>query len=155
VHLPKTHIHLRIQDSTRSTAFYQALLGGPPASRSADAVVFDFERPSVLLVLELRAPPREAENRGSRRLRRPKGAGPPPGTSGPNGPSRYALVVPDPEHVGRATVALWRTGAPLRLQDQGIETLDPDGNAWKVRFVPFARGPAVLAVMEDGKHARC
>ena len=150
MHLPKTHIELRVEDPTRATAFYQALLGGPPASRSSDAVVFEFERPPVLLVLRLRASPFESRDRKSRASRRQRQTGPPPAA-----PSRYALVVPDPEHVGRATVALWRTGAPLRLQDQGIETVDPDGNAWKVRFVPFARGPAVLAVMEDGRHARC
>jgi hypothetical protein len=140
---------LRVEDATRSTAFYQALLGGAPASRSLDAIVFEFERPSVLLVLHLRAFPLEAGDRASRGSRPKKRTGPPPPA-----PSRYALVVPDPEHVGRVTVALWRVRAPLRLQDQGIETLDPDGNTWRVRFVPLARGPAVLAVTEGESRAR-
>jgi hypothetical protein len=58
----------------------------------------------------------------------------------------FALVVTEPEHVGKAAVALWRTGARMRLGDQGIETRDPDGNAWRVSFVPGTKERAILAL---------
>jgi catechol 2,3-dioxygenase-like lactoylglutathione lyase family enzyme len=142
---------LGVDDSTRSTAFYEALFGGPPASRNANVIVFEFDEPALLLVLETLPASRLAPDRverPARRDRRRRGARPISAAH-----SRYALVVPDPEQVGKAAVALWRAGAPLRLQDQGIETLDPDGNSWKVRFVPFARRLAVIAVSQDGENA--
>jgi catechol 2,3-dioxygenase-like lactoylglutathione lyase family enzyme len=148
--LPKTHIHLGVDDSNRSTAFYEALLGAPPSSRHANAIVFDFDEPAILLVLEPRVTVETAGPRPNRRGRRTHRRREAPLAA----EARYALVVPDPEHVGKAAVALWRVGAPLRLQDQGIETLDPDGNGWKVRFVPFARGSAVIAVSPEAGHAR-
>jgi len=151
VHIPRTHIRLGVDDSTRSTAFYEALFGGPPASRNANVIVFEFDEPALLLVLETlpaKGGPGDRAPRPARRGRRPKGVRPISAAR-----SRYALVVPDPEHVGKAAVALWRAGAPLRLQDQGIETLDPDGNSWKVRFVPFARRLCVIAVSPEGHDA--
>jgi hypothetical protein len=138
---------LGIDDSVRSTAFYEALFGGPPASRNANVIVFEFDEPALLLVLETR-PARGPVAGVPRRGRRRKAQVP---TSAAQG--RYALVVPEPEHVGKAAVALWRAGAPLRLQDQGIETIDPDGNSWKVRFVPFARRLAVISVSMEGGNA--
>lgn len=151
MHIPRTHIRLGVDDSTRSTAFYQALFGGPPASRNANVIVFEFDEPALLLVLETLPGSRGARDRAPLPARpggRRKGGRPISAAH-----SRYALVVPDPEHVGKAAVALWRAGAPLRLQDQGIETLDPDGNSWKVRFVPFARRLCVIAVSQDGENA--
>ncbi len=152
--LPRTHIRLGVDDSTRSTAFYEALFGAPPASRNANIIVFELEEPALLLVLETR--PRKGEPRArveslprrGRRRQAPRPIAPIAASH-----ARYALVVPQPEHVGKAAVALWRAGAPLRLQDQGIETIDPDGNSWKVRFVPFARHPAVITVSIEGPHA--
>jgi hypothetical protein len=67
------------------------------------------------------------------------------------GREAFALVVPEPEHVGKAAVALWRAGARMRLQDASIETRDPDGNAWRVRFVPGATERAILTLPEDGE----
>jgi catechol 2,3-dioxygenase-like lactoylglutathione lyase family enzyme len=151
VNVPRTHIRLGIDDSIRSTAFYEALFGGPPASRNANVIVFEFDEPALLLVLETRpatGPARDRVASVARRGRRRKAQLPTPATQG-----RYALVVPEPEHVGKAAVALWRAGAPLRLQDQGIETIDPDGNSWKVRFVPFARRLAVISVSVEGGNA--
>ena len=63
---------------------------------------------------------------------------------GSGGPE-YSLVVNEPREVGHAAIALRRAGVPLRLQDEGIEARDPDGNAWRVRFVPSAKGRAVVA----------
>jgi hypothetical protein len=40
---------------------------------------------------------------------------------------------------------LRRAGVRLRLADEGIEAHDPDGNAWRVRFVPSSKGRAVQA----------
>jgi hypothetical protein len=151
VNVPRTHIRLGIDDSIRSAAFYEALFGGPPASRNANVVVFEFDEPALLLVLETRpasGPPRDRVASAARRGRRRQA---PLAISATHG--RYALVVPEPEHVGKAAVALWRAGAPLRLQDQGIETIDPDGNSWKVRFVPFARRLAVISVATEGGNA--
>jgi catechol 2,3-dioxygenase-like lactoylglutathione lyase family enzyme len=151
VNLPRTHIRLGIDDSIRSAAFYEALFGGPPASRNANVIVFEFDEPALLLVLETRpakGAPRGRPESAARRGRRREPARPISAGKG-----RYALVVPEPEHVGKAAVALWRAGAPLRLQDQGIETIDPDGNSWKVRFVPFARRPAVIAVSVESRNA--
>jgi catechol 2,3-dioxygenase-like lactoylglutathione lyase family enzyme len=148
VHLQRTHIRLGVDDSTRSTAFYQALFGGPPASRTAEVIVFEFDEPDLLLVLETRLAVRHPRGRTKSLARRV------PRHPATTAQARYALVVPDPELVGRAAVALWRVGAPLRLQDQGIETFDPDGNTWKIRYVPFTGKPAVIAVSQEGLHAR-
>jgi catechol 2,3-dioxygenase-like lactoylglutathione lyase family enzyme len=148
VHLQRTQIRLGVDDSTRSIAFYEALFGGPPASRTAEVIVFEFDEPDLLLVLETRPVARRSGGRTKNRAR------PAPRRPATTAQARYALVVPDPELVGKAAVALWRVGAPLRLQDQGIETFDPDGNTWKVRFVPFAGKPAVIAVSQEGPHAR-
>jgi catechol 2,3-dioxygenase-like lactoylglutathione lyase family enzyme len=118
--LPRTHIHLGVEDVAQSALFYEALLGGPPASRNADMTVFESSSPPLVLTIEIH--PRRA-------ARAPHG---------------FALVVPDPEHVGKAAIALRRAGARLRLQDEGIEARDPDGNTWKVRFVPSATERAVV-----------
>jgi catechol 2,3-dioxygenase-like lactoylglutathione lyase family enzyme len=155
VNLPRTHIRLGVDDSARSTAFYEALFGGPPASRNTNVIVFEFEEPALLLVLESRPTkgvPQTRPKRAGRHDARRKGPHSVP-TGHSTTQARYALVVPDPEDVGKAAVALWRAGAPLRLQDQGIETIDPDGNSWKVRFVPFTKRPAVITVSAEGANA--
>jgi catechol 2,3-dioxygenase-like lactoylglutathione lyase family enzyme len=120
----RTHIYLGVEDVDQSASFYQALLGGPPASRSHSAAVFRFDAPPLVLTIESGAPPAASP------------------------PLRLALVVPDPEHVGQAAIALRRAGARLRLQDEGIEARDPDGNTWKVRFVPSAKARAVVPIPE-------
>jgi hypothetical protein len=61
---------------------------------------------------------------------------------------RFALVVNEPQQVGHAAIALRRAGIQLRLEDDGIEASDPDGNAWRVRFVPSAKGRAVVGAGE-------
>lgn len=121
----RTHIYLGVGDADESSRFYEALLGGPPATRSGGRTVFEMEAPPLVLTLERHPRPGELVH------------------------NRFALDVPAPEHVGRAAVALRRAGARLRLQDEGIEANDPDGNVWKVRFVPRAKGRSVVAIREE------
>ncbi len=147
--LPKSHIHLDSDDLPQSIAFYAALLGAPPSRQSDNVAVFEFDSPPLVLTLEQRALDRRARNRlrHGAELSRARdaaliGATPPPH-------SQYALVVSEPQQVGHAAIALRRAGVPLRLQDAGIEATDPDGNAWRVRFVPTAKGRTVVATREE------
>lgn len=116
--LPKLHIHLGVGDAVRSTAFYEALLGATPACRDATTAVFDLDSPPLVLTVEQR-------------------------TSSPA--SHFALLLDEPRLIGDVAIALRRAGVRLRLEDEGIEAHDPDGNAWRVRFVPSTKGRAVLA----------
>jgi len=122
----RTHIYLGVENADQSALFYEALLGGPPASRHAGITVFEFEAPPLVLTLETHPKSRALPH------------------------NRFAFCVPEPEHVGKAAVALRRAGARLRLQDEGIEARDPDGNTWKVRFVPHAKGCSVVPIREEG-----
>jgi catechol-2,3-dioxygenase len=128
--LSKTHIHLDVDDAARSAAFYEALLGAPPARRSAGEAVFESDSPPLVLTLANRPLSRRAK------ARRAIDAG-------------FALLVTEPSHVGTAAIALRRAGVPLRIYDQGIEAKDPDGNPWRVRFVPSAAGRAVVTTGEE------
>jgi catechol 2,3-dioxygenase-like lactoylglutathione lyase family enzyme len=125
----KTRIVVRAADASRSVAFYEALLGTPPAQRRQGEAVFELESPALRLIVE------EHGRLVTVKSRRKPGAGQVFG----------ALVVVDPRHVGDAAIRLRRAGIRLRVEDHGIESEDPDGNAWQVRFVPKARGPAVVA----------
>jgi hypothetical protein len=120
-------IHLEVSDVGRCAAFYEALFRAPPRSRNENVTVFETEEP--LLVLTLETP--------SARSRHPSNGK----SAGAQGiPARhFALFVAEPEHVGRVAVALWRAGARLRLLDEGIETIDPSGNAWRVRLETRAK----------------
>lgn len=144
--LPKSYIHFDSDDLPQSTAFYEALLGAPPSRRSAGVAVFEFDSPPLVLTLEQRAPGRRARTRAGRSVR-------PSRTDDEDlqssARSQYALVVTEPQEVGHAAIALRRAGVALRLQDAGIEARDPDGNAWRVRFVPSAKGRAVVATQEE------
>jgi catechol 2,3-dioxygenase-like lactoylglutathione lyase family enzyme len=142
--LPRTHIQLDVDDAGESAAFYEALFGAPPARRSAGMAVFEFDSPP--LVLTLRSPPldgraKKQPDSGSRRSRKPHKGHPMFASR-----CRFALVVTQPEHVGDAAIALRRAGVRLLLEDQGLEAHDPDGNAWRVRFVPFAGRRSVVAI---------
>jgi catechol 2,3-dioxygenase-like lactoylglutathione lyase family enzyme len=119
----KTHIVLRVDDAAPSAAFYEALLGMAPARRSGGLAIFDLESPPLQLTVEDRPPTRRSRA---------------------HPPKRFALVVPEPQHIGEAAIRLRRSGIRLRVEDQGLEVEDPDGNVWRVRFVPSARAPAVL-----------
>ena len=110
---PRTHIYLGVVDAKQSALFYEALLGGPPARQRNGIVVFKFEAPPLVLTIETRL-----------HTKAPAGA-------------RYALDLPEPQHVGIAAVAQRRAGARLLLHDAGMEVSDPDGNTWKVRYVPL------------------
>ena len=114
--LLKTRIHLGVQDANRSAAFYEALLGAPPLSRSSSAALFDLASPPLILSLE-------QVNRRER--------------------SRFSLLVTDPRHVADAAIALRRAGIRLRLEDEGVQVEDPDGNAWHVQLAPSNKGPSV------------
>lgn len=133
--LPKTHIHLGVEDANRSAAFYEALLGAPPTRRCPLAAIFELETPPLILTLE------RAE-RGT--------------------PSRFSLLVTEPQQVADAAIALRRVGIRLRLEDEGVEAADPDGNAWRVRLAPAGvgrsvRGPSPVEASrvlrrEEGRH---
>jgi len=118
---PKSHIHLDSDDLARSAIFYEALLGTPPSRQSETAAVFEVDSPPLVLTLQRRRPADRA---------------------------RFALVVKEPQEVGHAAIALRRAGIHLRLQDEGIEADDPDGNAWRVRCVPSAKARSVVAPPE-------
>jgi catechol 2,3-dioxygenase-like lactoylglutathione lyase family enzyme len=143
----KTHIHLDVDDAVQSTAFYEALLGAPPARRSAGEAVFESDSPPLVLTLANRPPSRRA------RARRAIDVEPPRkrkrGRAGSCANAGFSLLVTEPSHVGTAAIALRRAGVPLRIYDQGIEAKDPDGNPWRVRFVPSAAGRAVVATREE------
>jgi catechol 2,3-dioxygenase-like lactoylglutathione lyase family enzyme len=138
--LSKTIIVLRVDDASKSAAFYEALLGGPPAHRSAQSAVFEFDSPPLVLTIE--------ERPGVRRstVRHPS----PARASGPlhEAPFRanapLALMVAEPQQVGDAAIRLRRAGIRLRVHDEGIEANDPDGNPWRVRFVPSTPGRTVV-----------
>lgn len=117
---PKAHIHIGVGDTQRSVAFYEALLGARPARQSTGCAVFDLDSPPLVLTVE-----QESRNRPCQ--------------------SHFALLVDDPRLVGNAAVALRRAGVRLRLGDQGVEALDPDGNAWRVQLGPTAAGLAVVS----------
>jgi catechol 2,3-dioxygenase-like lactoylglutathione lyase family enzyme len=118
----RTNIHFRVEDAERSAAFYEALLGAPPARRGEGTAVFESDSPPLVLTVEKRT-----------------------GRRGPVAHAQYSLVVTAPQDIGHAAVALRRAGIRLRLEDQGIETHDPDGNEWLVRFQPSASGRLVIA----------
>ena len=145
--LPKTLIQLNVADADHSASFYAALLGAPPTRKDASSAVFELESPPVHLTLTRTLAAAQAAGVVAAGLPKP--------SRSPSSPEfrsrpRFALVVTEPEHVGHAAIALRRAGVPLRLEDAGIATLDPDGNGWRVRFVPFARRPAVLMIANDG-----
>jgi len=144
--LPKSHIHLDADDLARSAIFYEALLGSAPSRRSGSVAIFELDSPPLVLTLEQRQgriQVRPGRRAGARRRREDAGLNllevP-----------RFALVVSEPQQVGHAAIALRRAGVQLRLEDEGIEAKDPDGNAWRVRFVPSAGGRAVVTTGGDG-----
>jgi catechol 2,3-dioxygenase-like lactoylglutathione lyase family enzyme len=136
MYLSKTHIHLCVDDAGESAAFYEALLGAPPARQSPISAVFDFDSPPLVLTVEAKEDCRHASRRGPR------------GTGNARKNGRFALVVTQPQHVGVAAIALRRAGVQLRLEDQAIGAEDPDGNAWEVRYVESAAGRSVEEVPE-------
>ena len=99
---------------------------GPRRPGTPESPIFEFDVPPLVLTIETHPHPAALPGHG------------------------FALVVSEPEHVGKAAIALRRTGARLRLQDEGIEARDPDGNRWRVRFVPSAKARAVVAIREEG-----
>jgi catechol 2,3-dioxygenase-like lactoylglutathione lyase family enzyme len=149
--LPKLHIHLGVCDAVRSTAFYQALLGTTPASRDGTTAVFELDSPPLILTVEQcsRPSPATASSPASLGMsdgstaRRASG-GSRSGGRAHAATSRFDLLLDEPRLIGDVAVALRRAGVRLRLEDEGIEAHDPDGNAWRVRFVPSTKGRAVL-----------
>ena len=136
--LQKNHIHLGVQDADRSAVFYEALLGAPPVCRSPDAAVFELESPPLVLTLERVARERTAP-RAVRRSRDHSEPG-------------FSLLVIHPRHVADAAIALRRVGIRLRLEDEGIEAEDPDGNAWQVRLAPARVGPSIRGPLHGHAH---
>jgi catechol 2,3-dioxygenase-like lactoylglutathione lyase family enzyme len=160
MNVARKHIRLGVSDPARSAQFYQALLGATATRSAGDAggaMVLESDSPPVVLVLEARLRP-------PHRTRRARSTVPAAHAVEPaaRAPARHAawasrsreafdLLVSEPEHVGRAAVALWRAGARLRLEDAGIETHDPDGIAWRVRFVLGTKERAILTWPEDAE----
>jgi catechol 2,3-dioxygenase-like lactoylglutathione lyase family enzyme len=138
----KLQILVEADDTDRSTAFYEALLGVPPGQRSETTAVFDLDSPPLVLTVQQRRQRGVASDR--RRMVRAHVPGGRHGSEPAKG-FRYTLVVNEPRHVGDAAIALRRAGVRLRLEDQGIEARDPDDNSWRVRFVATAAGRAVTA----------
>jgi catechol 2,3-dioxygenase-like lactoylglutathione lyase family enzyme len=119
-------IDLSVDDADRSVVFYEALLGARAERRTAEQAVFALHSPPFVLTLDERRAP----------------GGAPPAAGRHDG---FDLIVTKLEQVGTAVRALRRAGVRLRLEDEGIEALDPDGNAWRVRFMPSAKDLAVVA----------
>lgn len=140
---PKTHIRLGVDDAAHSAAFYEALLGGPPAHRSANLAVFEFDSPALVLTVEECPRAVRSKARRASRSRGPRAT--PDDAASLCGQGRFALFVTAPNHVGDAAIRLRRAGIRLRVEDEGIEAYDPDGNAWRVRFVPSTPVPTVVA----------
>jgi catechol 2,3-dioxygenase-like lactoylglutathione lyase family enzyme len=109
----RTRIVLRVRNAEKSAAFYEALLSAKPARRTASMASFETDRPPLLLTVE------ETRRTGSAR-------------------SRFSLWVETPRQVGDTAIALRRAGASLRLEDRGLEAVDPDGNAWHIRLAAQA-----------------
>jgi catechol 2,3-dioxygenase-like lactoylglutathione lyase family enzyme len=130
--VPKTHIHLGVVDTNRSAAFYQALFGAAPSVRGVDMAVFELESPPLSLTLEEK--PRRGHGVSGAATTRPSRDT----RDEPIADRSFSLLVNEPRRLGAAAVALRRVGVPLRLADQAIEARDPDGNEWRVRFVPSA-----------------
>jgi catechol 2,3-dioxygenase-like lactoylglutathione lyase family enzyme len=107
--LPKFRIALRVRNADKSATFYEALLGAKPAHRTADTALFETDSPPLFLTVE------EAARAAAHH-------------------SHFALWVETPRRVGNTAIALRRAGARLRLEDRGIEVVDPDGNAWRIRL---------------------
>jgi catechol-2,3-dioxygenase len=128
---PRTRIELGVSDARRSATFYAALFGAAPLMDRESRVVFELDAPPLVLTLErIPGPPRRsAASRG--------------------GAQCFAVLLPRPELVAEAAVALWRSGAELRLLDQGIEACDPDGNGWRVRLDPREPQRAVFALPSE------
>jgi len=124
---PKTHIHLGVEDASRSAVFYEALLRTPPSRRSSSAALFESGSPPLVLSLE-------HAGKGAGKGRRP---------------SRFSMLVTDPRQVADAAIALRRAGVRLRLEDEGIRAEDPDGNAWHVRLAPSGAVPSVRGPQEE------
>jgi catechol 2,3-dioxygenase-like lactoylglutathione lyase family enzyme len=136
----KEHRVIRVDDLLKSAAFYQALFEVPPAHRGAGATVFEVDSPPLVITLEERPRARHGKTRRAAIERRPaafdartkRGRRP-----------RWAVFVADPWQVGDAAIRLRRAGARLWVQDRGIETQDPDGNAWQVCCAAVTPGPRV------------
>ncbi len=126
---PRTLIHLSVEDVKRSAAFYAALFGAPPAHESPLAIVFDLDAPPIAITLQALLHPGRARKKPA--------------------PRHLVMIVPQPEEVGIAAVALRRVGAQLRLLDRRIEATDPDGNVWRVLFEPRASARSVSAVFDE------
>jgi hypothetical protein len=122
-------IHLEVTDVARCASFYEALFRAPPRSRNENVTVFEMEEPMLVLTLET---PSAGSHRPAGKLGKGGGQRGAPAR-------RFALFVAEPELVGRVAVSLWRAGARLRLLDEGIETIDPSGNAWRVRLETRAK----------------
>jgi catechol 2,3-dioxygenase-like lactoylglutathione lyase family enzyme len=145
VSFEKVVVFLNVGDTARSAVFYQALLGAAPAHQSPSRATFELESPP--LILNLHAVARAEGTRPRRLVREVEGPAVPrprPAAKGGAANASFTLIVNEPKHVGDTAIALRRAGVPIRIEDHGIETRDPDRNAWHVRLVASAPGRAVI-----------
>ncbi len=119
---PKTRIVLRVRNAEKASAFYEALLNAKPAHRTASTVSFETDSPPLCLTVD------ETGAAGEKH-------------------SRFALWVESPRRVGATAIALRRAGVRLRLEDRGLEAIDPDGNAWRIRLASPSQ--PLAAVLQD------
>jgi catechol 2,3-dioxygenase-like lactoylglutathione lyase family enzyme len=140
--LARTHIRLDVDEACEAIAFYQALLGAPPTRRSGGVTVFVFESPPLVLTVAERRRLGQSKVSRSRIRGAPRGVRELPALGAP---ARFCFIVPEPQHVGDAAIRLRRAGVRLRIEDRGLLVQDPDGNAWRVSFVPSAGGPIIVA----------
>lgn len=148
----KEIIQLRVDDALRAAAFYEALLDAPPTLRSAESAVFDLDTPPLVLTLEERPRARRANAR-CESASRPAAFGLDTPMASRTG-ARLALVLGEPKQIGDVAIRLRRAGVRLWIQDEGLETHDPDGNSWRVQCVPAVPGRAVVTALVNPFRAR-
>jgi catechol 2,3-dioxygenase-like lactoylglutathione lyase family enzyme len=141
--LAKTYIRLDVDEASESIAFYQALLGAAPTRQSGSVTVFAFDSPPLILTVEERRCLRQSKVGRPIESGSPRASRAEPPQLGAE--ARFSFIVPEPQHVGDAALRLRRAGVRLRIEDRGISVHDPDGNTWRVSFVPSMGGPTIVA----------
>ena len=117
-HAAHFHISLNVRDLARSVAFFEALLGQPPAKHHSDYAKFEVAQPPLVLSLE---PCTQASSGGSL--------------------NHLGLRLADAANLGAWQARLMAAGFPVQQLD-GVEccysrqtkiwTHDPDGNLWEI-----------------------
>lgn len=117
------HVSLNVHDLERSSAFYAALLGQPPAKRREDYAKFEHEEPALVLTLN------DASD------------GPQPESRSKVGLSHLGVRVATDATIDEARARIVAAGLEVSLEEPGVTccyalqnkfwVADPDGNAWE------------------------